>query len=183
MPRKNSNEVSDVTDVSDVSEVKSAAHPVALVQQAPALPVPPSGVARAARAAVPAPLHHVQTFHILMGEWAARSSGNATTTAAMAPMGLNTELWKELEHMQAAIVRRLQEQQKGWMNGYAALAQEYQQGRRANTMSKFVEQQFNLVAQFGQLLSKQATDLVGLQENIEVDYGYWVSQKLQRQNP
>ena len=45
-------------------------------------------------------------------------------------------------------------------------------------MSKLVEQEFNLVGQLVQLLSNQATNLATLQENVEVDYGYWVHEKI-----
>ncbi len=48
----------------------------------------------------------------------------------------------------------------------------------ANTMSKLAEREGNIVAQVTQILSSQATDLVGLQENIDVDYSYWINQKL-----
>jgi hypothetical protein len=50
--------------------------------------------------------------------------------------------------------------------------------RGANTMSKLVERESNIGVQFGQLLGAQLTDLVGLQENIEVDYSYWINGKL-----
>ena len=35
-----------------------------------------------------------------------------------------------------------------------------------------------LVAQIGQLLIDQTTNLIALQENIEVSYAYWLNQKL-----
>ncbi|MNL85673.1 hypothetical protein D3C87_2140700 [compost metagenome] len=45
-------------------------------------------------------------------------------------------------------------------------------------MSKLVEQELDLLARFGLLLSNQWVDLVTLQENIEVNTGYWVAQTL-----
>jgi hypothetical protein len=152
----------------------------ALPPMAEIVPIAMAQTAKATRAATPPPVQHLQSLQILMGQWMARSSGNAANTAALLPHVWSTDLWQEMGQMQAAILRRLQLQQQAWVAGCTGLATEYQEGKRANTMSKLVEQQCNLVAQFGQLLSQQATSLVGLQENIEVDYGYWVSQKLWR---
>jgi hypothetical protein len=45
-------------------------------------------------------------------------------------------------------------------------------------VSKFAEQQFNFVVQCSRLVSDQLTELVELQENVEVDYSFWVSDKL-----
>jgi hypothetical protein len=49
-------------------------------------------------------------------------------------------------------------------------------------MSKLAEREGNIFGQAAQILCSQATDLVGLQENIAVDYGYWVSEKLGKSN-
>jgi hypothetical protein len=45
-------------------------------------------------------------------------------------------------------------------------------------MSKFVERECNIAGQAIALVMKQVTDIAGLEENIEVDYAYWVSEKL-----
>lgn len=45
-------------------------------------------------------------------------------------------------------------------------------------MSEQLEQQYNITEQFTALLKSQASDLLDLQENVQVDYGYWVAQKL-----
>lgn len=156
----------------------AALTPVTAITEA--VPIAMAQTAHATRAATPGPVQHMQTFQILMGQWFARISGNAASTAALLPQAWSTDIWQEMGQMQAAVLRRLQQQQQAWVVGCTGLAKEYQEGKRANTMSKLVEQQYNLAAQFGQLLSQQATNLVGLQENIEVDYGYWVSQKLWR---
>lgn len=174
---RTSSRATALTTASNISPRTSTPVP-ALPPAVEAVPIAMAQASRATRAATPAPLQQVQSFQILVGQWAARSSGNAATTAALLPQSLSPDVWQEMLQMQAAVLGRLQQQQKNWASGLSALALEYQQGKRANTMSKLVEQQFNLVAQFGQLLSKQATDLVGLQENLEVDYGFWVAQKL-----
>ncbi|MES2943558.1 MAG: hypothetical protein V4772_11885 [Pseudomonadota bacterium] len=129
--------------------------------------------------AKPAPLRHVQTIVNLSSQWAARNANNSAISVGLLPAALDADTWKELLAMQAAIVQRLQDQQKSWVEGINGLAHDYAQIKQANTMSKYAEQQFNLIAQFGQLVSAQATALMGLQENIQVDYGYWAAQKQQ----
>ena len=127
---------------------------------------------RASRAA--APLPHTPAFQVLMGQWTGRSTKTAVA-AALLPLGFRVDLWLELAQMQAAVLRRLQQQQQAWVSGCTGLAQEYQQGKRANTMSRLLEQQGNLFVQFGLLLNKQATDLAGLQKNTDVGDGYRAS--------
>lgn len=144
-------------------------------------PVPPTvtetvpiATPQATRARRTAPLPHTQTFQVLMGQWTGRSTKTAVA-AALLPLGFRVDLWLELAQMQATVLRRLQEQQQAWVSGCTGLAQEYQQGKRANTMSRLLEQQGNLVVQFGLLLNKQATDLAGLQQKTDVDDGYRAS--------
>jgi hypothetical protein len=104
---------------------------------------------------------------------------NSMSTAGMAAHFLEPETWEELLQMQSAILQRLEQQQRAWLEGCAILMQDYAQIKQANTLSKLVEKQCNLVTQWNQLLGDQATNLMGLQENIQVDYGYWASQKLE----
>lgn len=126
----------------------------------------------------PAPLEHAQAMGKFFGEWASRACSNGVKTAAVFPLGLHADTLNELYSMNQAVLQRLQQQQKQWLTGCAGLVRDYAQLKHANTLSKLVSQQCNLVAQFGQLLNSQASAMMLLQENIEVDYGYWVSQKL-----
>jgi hypothetical protein len=145
----------------------------------PALPAPSvSEVQKIDSPATPSIVRHAQTASTLLTRGAARAFGNGLATAGLAPHLLNPQTWDELLQLQGAVVRRLQQQNQDWLNGCAALAREYDRLKGANTISKLAEQQFNLVAQWGKLVSDQATSLIELQENISVDYGYWASQKL-----
>jgi hypothetical protein len=93
------------------------------------------------------------------------------------PLQLDADAWQQLQAIQAAVLQRWQKYQEGWFEGFAALAQEYAQSRHANTLSKYIEQEYNLVAQFNALVADQASKLAGLLENIQVDYGYWMAQQ------
>jgi len=131
----------------------------------------------------PAPLLRAQKLHLMLAQFAARGIGHGAATAAVLPLRLDAESWKELQAMQQSVLQRWQQQQQGWLDGFAALAQEYGQSRQANTLSKYVEQEYNLVAQFGALVADQAAKMAGLLENIQVDYGYWMAQQQERQVP
>jgi len=115
---------------------------------------------------------------VLLGGWAARSATNSIDTARLLAFGMDLHTWGELVQMQQAVVERLTLQQQAWMQGWAAWNRERAEIRGANTVTELVEQEFNLVAQIGQLLIDQTTNLIALQENIEVSYAYWLNQKL-----
>ena len=142
------------------------------------LPATVLQAAQAASTSQPAALRHAQTLQALLGQSATRQATNSAAMAALLPRAMDPEIWKELLAIQNAILQRLQQQQQGWLQGFAALAEEYDQLRRANTMSEHIEQQCNLAAQFSDLCKTQATAFLSLQENIEVDCGYWVAQKV-----
>ncbi|RDK05017.1 hypothetical protein [Cupriavidus lacunae] len=135
-------------------------------------------VHRALAMTQPAALQRTQMLQTLMNGWALRTAGTGVKTLNLAPFSMDAQVLTELFQLQSAIVLRLQAQQQGWMLGWTAWLQERAQVKRANTMSKLVEQELDLLSRFGLLLSNQMVDLVTLQENIEVNTGYWVAQTL-----
>jgi hypothetical protein len=118
----------------------------------------------------------------LLGNWSARAAGTGFAATVLLPLRIKPrswpDIWFELWQMQNAVWQRQRQLQDDWMQGWLAWANECTQARGANTMSKLVEQEFDLVAQWQELLSDQATDMVSLLENLEVNYAYWVSEKL-----
>lgn len=125
-----------------------------------------------------ATLQRTQVLQTLMNGWALRAAGTGMKTVNLAPFSLDAQVLTELLQLQYAVVQRLQAQQQEWMQGWAAWLQERAQVRRANTMSKLVEQELDLLVRFGLLLGNQMVDLVTLQENIEVNTSYWVAETL-----
>jgi hypothetical protein len=109
---------------------------------------------------------------------AARAIGNVSATAQVFAFGIDAESLEELAQLRAAAWQRLNALQTGWMRDWKHWFQYSGQIKGANTMSKLVEREGNIAAQFAQLVGKQVTDLVGLQENILVDYSFWINQKL-----
>ena len=144
----------------------------------PALLTAPAAAASAApRTHVPM-LDHAVKAQALQRNSATRAMGNLAASAQLFAHGVDPDTLGELLQMQQAAWRRLLTLQEGWLEGWTAWLRYSDQIAGANTMSKLVERECNIGAQLGQLLSGQATDLVALQENIEVDYFYWVNEKL-----
>jgi len=121
---------------------------------------------------------HALKAATLQTSWAARSISNASATAQIFALGIDSETWSELLQMQQAAWRRLLTMQMNWTSDWKSWIQYSEQIKGANTMSKLAERESNIGAQLTQLLSNQFTDLVGLQENIDVDYSYWINEKL-----
>jgi hypothetical protein len=137
-----------------------------------------AAVQRTAPAAHAAAVQDTLKAPVLLGGWAARSATNGIDTARLLAFGVDAQTWGELFQMQQAIFQRLALQQQAWLQGWAGWNQQRAQMRAANTVTKLVEQECNLIAQIGQLLIDQTTNLVALQENVEVSYAYWLNQKL-----
>lgn len=120
---------------------------------------------------------HAVTTQRLTQKYAASMVNNGALSLTLATRLWDPVVWSESMQFGAAILQRLHVQGQNWRNGGTILMEDYGQLRQANTMSKLLEKQCNLVSQLGQLLTTQATDFVSLLENIDVDYGYWASQK------
>lgn len=124
-----------------------------------------------------APVLRAQKMHLLVSQLMARAMSNQAMTTSVLSTRLDPDTWQEMAMIQAAVLKRCQQQHQEWVEGCAQIAQDYNQLKLANTLSKHVEQEYNIVAQFGALLSDQMADWAGLMENIQVDYAYWISQK------
>ena len=145
----------------------------------PTQPAPAASTLHSALALTqPAAVQHAMTVQKLMAGWVTRTAGTGIKALTLAPFAADPQTWTELLQLQSAIVHRLQEQQQENMQGWAAWLQERAQLNRANTMSKLVEQEFDLLARFVLLLSDQMVNLVTLQENVEVNTGYWLGEQL-----
>ncbi len=123
-------------------------------------------------------LHHAERAAALQRDWAVRAMANANASAQVFALGIDAYSWEDLLFMQQAAWRRLFALQDGWMQAWKSWVRYSDQIRGANTMSKLAEREGNIMAQFVSLISSQATDWIGLQENIHEDYSYWINQKL-----
>jgi hypothetical protein len=117
-------------------------------------------------------------LHGLMKHHMAKAKGMGLASAALGPKLMEPQTWAELRAIQTAIFERYVQHQQNWTKGCAAIAQEAKQIGEANTNLKLVEQQMNVMAQWGRLISSQATNFMVMQEQIETEMSYWVSKKL-----
>jgi hypothetical protein len=123
-------------------------------------------------------LKHALKAGALQTNWAACAIGNASATAQVVALGIDPETLAELAELRDAAWQRLSALRTGWMRQWQSWFEYSGQINGANTMSKLAEREANIAAQYAQILGGQITDLVGLQENILVDYSYWIHQKL-----
>jgi hypothetical protein len=139
----------------------------------------PNLAAEAGALASSATTHLAQalTTQRLTQKYATSMANNSALSLTLATRLWDPTVWSEAMQLEAAILRRLHTQGLNWRKGCTILLEDYEQLRQANTMSKLMEKQGNLISQFSQLLTSQTTDFIALLENIDVDYGYWASQK------
>lgn len=95
----------------------------------------------------------------------------ATTKATL-------ESWLQLNY--AANQRILQSQTENF-NAWSKWLLRLPRLKHANTVSKLVEQEVNLVMSAGQLLGDQAVTFSSLLENFQVNYAYWLEQQFAKQ--
>lgn len=122
-------------------------------------------------------LEQALTTQRLTQKYTASMVNNSALSLTLTTRLWDPTVWSEAMQLEAAVLRRLHTQGLNWRKGCTILLEDYEQLRQANTMSKLMEKQSNLMTQFAQLLTSQATDFIALLENIDVDYGYWASQK------
>jgi hypothetical protein len=114
----------------------------------------------------------------LLSAWIARAATSRIDTAQLFAFGIELSTWGEMLHLQEAFATRLIQQQHAWSKGWVDWFQQREQLTSANTMSKLVEQKFNLAGQLGELVRDQVTNFMALLENAQISYSYWVHEKL-----
>ncbi|MGX7703401.1 hypothetical protein [Methylobacterium sp. Gmos1] len=141
--------------------VKSA---VSATEQAPVAATP-----------VAAPLRHT----VLVGELATRSTANAVGTAQLLSESPDSDTIGELYEMHGAFVKQLCKIDQDWRAGLLRVYEGSLQLRKANTLSKVIEQEYNLIGQYGDLATNYMTSVTTLIDNTTVGYSYWLSKKIQ----
>ncbi|WP_137936575.1 hypothetical protein [Chitinivorax sp. B] len=114
----------------------------------------------------------------VLGNTSTRAFHNLSATLSLLPFSMNPDIWIGLSGLQQATVQKLVLQQQDWLNNWHDWWHSTLQLSKANTTSKLFEQGFNLTARMVQIWGDQVVDMAELQENFEVNYGYWASQYL-----
>jgi hypothetical protein len=126
------------------------------------------------------PMQRLSSYHALLTKMASRQMFiyQGAWSLALKPDLVPSLLSEGLE-LQHAIVQRLAAQHAQIVQGVDELAEDVGGLKKANTMSKLMEQEYNLFAQLGSMLVGQATALMELLENIQISYGYLLTRKTQ----
>jgi hypothetical protein len=96
----------------------------------------------------------------------------------MAPLGAAPATWASLAALQQASAQKLLEEQRAFIEEWRDWWSTAQQLPRANTLSKVMEQEFNLAMRCVQIAGNRAVNWANIQENLEVNYGQWAHQLL-----
>ncbi|MCB1894647.1 MAG: hypothetical protein H6945_16950 [Zoogloeaceae bacterium] len=125
------------------------------------------------------PMQHASAFHELLGRAAQRQFQiqQATLTAMLSPRP-DFSLIAETIQMQQAALARIATVQTESIRKIAELTAGATGIRKANTLSKLVDQEYDLVSGFGAILAEQTTAMVELLESLQIGYGYLVAQRL-----
>ncbi|MBN3856606.1 hypothetical protein G3N59_24800 [Paraburkholderia sp. Ac-20340] len=135
-------------------------------------------LAQTAPAAHAATISDFARAHVLLQGWAQRAAINGADTTKLLASGMLFVFAGELLDMQRATYERFIKQQGATLEDWVEWGHQRAQLRGANTMTKLMEQEMNLVGRIGQIFTDQLTNLMALQENVEIAYGFWLSQKL-----
>ncbi len=134
-------------------------------------PAPAGAPAHAQMAMLP--VFRLANYQDLIGKAFTRQLLNyqGLWSLALAPERQGAVLTESLQ-MQGAIFQRLAAQQAQWTQGLEDLAKLVAGIRDVNTLSKLMEQEYNVTARLGALLNEQATATMELMESIQIGYGY-----------
>lgn len=102
---------------------------------------------------------------------------NRADETVLFSISFDNEIFLERLQFQQAVFNRIFENQKSWFTGIAGIIQEYMGLKEANTLSKHVEQECNIIGQWSALITRQVASWTEMLENFQTDYDYWISQK------
>jgi len=101
-------------------------------------------------------------------------------TAALPALAGDPSVAQEALALAIAMTRQWVSLHAAWVDGLAEIAREMSEVREANTVSKFVDQEVNLVQQGLSLVSSQTTATIRLLENFQVNLAWWANRHVQR---
>lgn len=132
-------------------------------------------------------LGHFEKAAKIQADWLGRNATESMKAVQLFANTQNQDKWRalrdELFAMNTEATRRFSEFQKDWTKGWMEWVAESSQPKTANTASKLVSQEFDVMSQALILLGLQSAGFVELMENINVSYGYWLNRKLSQEEP
>jgi len=88
----------------------------------------------------------------------------------------NPTVFGNLLAFQSALTQRMTQQFNTWVHDWQHLLHDAGEGHGANTMSKLMEQEYNIVARMSALQMAHVSAVAQLLENAQVDLAYLLSQ-------
>ena len=113
----------------------------------------------------------------LMTHLATRQTARAMQAVALLPALLDPRTAAEGLSFATALWQQWQSLQAQWLEGVSELAEEMGEIRHVNTVSKFADQEADLMQQSMALVTAQATATIRLVENLQVNVDWWLSQR------
>jgi hypothetical protein len=114
----------------------------------------------------------------LVAHLASSQSNQAWQAAAALPvLAFDVAGTQQALALAGAVMQQWMSLQAQWLQGLTDLAQEMGEIRQVNTVSKYVDQEMNLVQQGLDLVSNQAAATARLAENIQVNMAWWLHQR------
>lgn len=114
----------------------------------------------------------------LVAHLASSQSNQAWQAAAALPvLAFDVAGTQQALALAGAVMQQWMSLQAQWLQGLTDLAQEMGAIRQVNTVSKYVDQEMNLVQQGLDLVSNQAAATARLAENIQVNVAWWLHQR------
>lgn len=116
---------------------------------------------------------------LALGNQLGRQVQNLSASCQLGPQMLSGQGWQSWLALQHAAGQKWTDQlrQNGddWLDWFQSL----QQLPQARTVSRLVEMECNVLLRAAELAGTQLVNFAVLQENLEVNYGYWASRQLQ----
>jgi len=127
------------------------------------------------------PMQHANAYHDVVGRMARRQL-ELQQGLAMALLSPRPDLGlvAEIIQLQQAALNRMATVQTESMAKLGELAASASGIRQANTMSKLMDQEYDLLAGLGAIMQAQSTAMVELMESLQIGFGYLVAQRLEK---
>lgn len=128
-----------------------------------------------------APVARATALQALCTQLASRGSAQSLQAGLAWPnLAFDPTAWTEGLALAQAAAKHWANLHTTWVEGLNEIAAEVSELRRANTVSKFVDQEVNLVQQSFALATNQLTASVRLMENVQNNVAFWMSQRATR---
>ncbi len=126
------------------------------------------------------PMQHANAFHDVLGRMARRQM-EMQSRLAMSLLSPQPDfgLVAEIIQLQQAALNRMATVQTESMAKLGELAAGAARIQQANTMSKLMDQEYDLVAGFGAIVQAQVSAMAELMESLQIGYGYLLAQRFE----